>query len=111
MCVNKTFVCMQSSTFVHVLPPSNLTCLLSVCLYLPLPLQPTHWYLLQMCVGMHAVQQFLTARVPATLLIAVITPEVVHVPPPSNLTHTRSQSVCLYLPLQPTHWYRFTGPS
>ena len=44
---------------------------------------------------MHAVldsSNFLTARVPATLLIALITPEVVHVPPPSN-PHTLTISL------------------
>ena len=47
---------------------------------------------------MHAVQHFLTARVPATLLIAVITPEVVHVPHPSlQPTHAHNQFVFIYL--------------
>ena len=41
---------------------------------------------------------FWTARVPATLLIAVITPEVVHVPHPSlQPTHAHNQFVFIYL--------------
>ena len=50
---------------------------------------------------MHAVldsSNFLTARVPATLLIAVITPETVHVLHPSlQPTHTHNQFVFIYL--------------